>query len=132
MTGYSAVDQATHDARNLPVILKAMHAEWAIPLQPNPYAVKVQPDECLPPMTLWAPPGEEEQKFHGISAKNAGKSMRRRLYSLLCPNLSFLKSTRNISVRCTIYERAFVALLFRFVRERSVGVLKFDHVSLQY
>lgn len=73
VTGYSGVDQATHEAQNLPPILKSIGAQWAIPLQPNPYAIKVRPADDFPPMQLWAPPGEEEEQFTGISAKNAGE-----------------------------------------------------------
>lgn len=66
------MDQATHDAQNLPVVLKALNAEWAIPLQPNPYGIKVHPSPDLPPMTLWSPVGEKAEQYHGASAKNAG------------------------------------------------------------
>lgn len=75
VTGYSAVDQASHDAQNLPFVLRKLSADWILPLQPNPYSIKVKPDDSeTPPMLLWAPPGCRQTPFHGTSAKNAGKS----------------------------------------------------------
>lgn len=70
-TGYSAVDVATHDAANLPVVLKELKARWVVPMQPNLYRVQVKPDASLPPMPLWTPQGDAPAEYSGISAKHA-------------------------------------------------------------
>lgn len=71
VTAYSAVDRETHEAQNLPIIVKRLGGEWAMPLRPNVYAIKVKPEAECPPMELWAPSGETREKFSGISAKHA-------------------------------------------------------------
>lgn len=71
-TGYSALDFASHDAANLPLVLRELEAQWVVPLQPNVYRISVIPDPSLPPMPLWRLSGEPPLKYSGASAKHAG------------------------------------------------------------
>eukprot|EP01071_Lankesteria_metandrocarpae_P005180 Lankesteria_metandrocarpae@DN3895_c0_g1_i3.p1 len=71
VTGYSALEFKSHEARNIPPVLEHLGAALRLPLSDNPYSIRIQPEDGTDPMPCFEGYDSSPTLYSGASAKNA-------------------------------------------------------------
>jgi len=115
ITGYSATTMLSHDAANLAPTLDAMRANMLLPLQRNPYSLKILPETSLPHMPIFQGYSKPPIQYSNSSAKHA-------VVCAIC-GLREDADLQNIDLR----NKSTVAELKRILKEKDVEVEQVDY-----